>query len=414
MSGAGKPGLMLLEDALAQVLAQADALGALGVESLDLLQTDGRVLAADVIAPLDVPGFDNSQMDGYALRLADAQAAGEGGLRVSQRIPAGARAQPLQPGTAARVFTGAPLPEGADVVVPQEDTTSHGEAVVIAAPHALKPGQWIRRRAEDIAQGQVVLTAGTRLSAAHLGLAASMGYAQLLVARQPRVALFSTGDELVMPGSMAPTELPPGAIYNSNRYFLAALLKQAGCAVSDLGIVPDTREATLNALRQAAQTHDVVVTSGGVSVGEEDHVKPAVAALGSLALWQVNMKPGKPFALGSLRRQDASLAHFVGLPGNPVSSYVTYQLLVRPLLLKLQGASQLAPAAQTAAAVQAWPQADKRREFLRARINANAQIEFFPNQNSSVLSSMAWANCLVDKPAGERIEVGQSVSWIPI
>jgi molybdopterin molybdotransferase len=277
-------------------------------------------------------------------------------------------------------------------------------------------GQWIRRRGEDVTLGNTVLRAGDRLGPAELGLAASLGCADLWVHRRVKVALFSTGDELVMPGALPPEQMPPGAIYNSNRYFLKALLERLGCEVSDLGIVPDQRSATLAALENAAQTHDLILTSGGVSVGEEDHIKPAVQQLGALDLWQIGMKPGKPFAYGWVGNGVGGRCHFVGLPGNPVSSYVTFLLLVVPMLRRLQGmCSQLdwAAMAQTAFAHFDWPKGDKRREFLRVRRNASGGLDLFPNQSSGVLTSMVWADGLLDNPPGQSIAVGDVVRYLP-
>ena len=269
-------------------------------------------------------------------------------------------------------------------------------------------GQWIRRAGEDVTRGAVVLARGARLTPASLGLAASIGLDRLQVVRRPRVALFSTGDELVMPGDVAPEQMKPGSIYNSNRFFLRALLHRLGCDVSDLGIVPDRRDATLAALQSAAQQHDLILTSGGVSVGEEDHIKPAVQALGRLDLWQIAIKPGKPFAYG--RVQDA---HFIGLPGNPVSSFVTFLLLVRPFLLKLQGGLDVAPETIALPAHFAWPRADKRREFLRARRNAAGGLDLFENQSSGVLTSAVWGDGLVDNPPGQTIAHGDLVRFVP-
>jgi molybdopterin molybdotransferase len=392
-----------LDDALAELLAHALPLG--GTESVSTFDADGRVLAHDLISALQVPPQDNSSMDGYAVR--SSEIADEGvPLPVSQRIPAGAAAQPLTPGSVARIFTGATIPAGADAVVMQEDTEPAGDnAVRIMRVPA--PGQWIRRSGEDVTRGAVVLATGARLSAASLGLAASIGMARLTVARRPRVALFSTGDELVMPGDVPPEQMKPGSIYNSNRFFLTALLRRLGCEVSDFGIVPDRRDATVAALGKASQEHDLILTSGGVSVGEEDHIKPAVEQLGSLDLWQIAIKPGKPFAYGKV-----SDAHFMGLPGNPVSSFVTFLLLVRPFLLKLQGATQLTPTAMRLPAHFELPRADKRREFLRARRDAEGGLQLFPNQSSGVLTSAAWGDGLVDNPAGATIQRGQLVSFL--
>ena len=240
-------------------------------------------------------------------------------------------------------------------------------------------------------------------------MAASIGAAQLAVARRPRVALFSTGDELVMPGDVAPQDMPPGAIYNSNRFFLRALLQRMGCEVTDMGIVPDRLGATQDALRTASQDHDVILTSGGVSVGEEDHIKTAVQALGQLDLWQIAIKPGKPFAYGRV-----GPAHFLGLPGNPVASFVTFAVLVRPFLLRLQGVRDVTMPSIAARADFAWPKADKRREFLRVRRNAQGGLELFANQSSGVLTSMHWADGLVDHPAGATIAAGDTVRFIPL
>jgi molybdopterin molybdotransferase len=394
---------------MAELLAYAQPLA--GTQEVSTFDADGRVLVQDIVSPLQVPATDNSAMDGYALRSADVPASGAL-LPVSQRIAAGMAAAPLLPGTAARIFTGAPVPAGADVVVMQEDCEAvDGGGVRI---HMLpQPGQWVRRAGEDVRQGAVVLQAGTRLTPAALGLAASVGLARLPVARRPRVALFSTGDELVMPGDVAPQDMRPGAIYNSNRFVLRALLLRLGCEVTDFGIVPDKRETTIATLREATQAHDLVLTSGGVSVGEEDHIKPAVQALGSLDLWQIAVKPGKPFAYGRVAN-----SHFIGLPGNPVSSLVTFLLLVRPFVLRLQGvpAAALDFAAKSIAipAHFTWAKGDKRREFLRVRRNAAGGVELFTNQSSGVLTSTVWADGLVDNPPGNSIAHGDSVRFIPI
>ena len=394
--------LLSLDEALPQLLAFAKVLGE--TQEVSTFDADGRVLAQDVVSALQVPPQDNSAMDGYAVRCADL-AAGQA-LPVAQRIAAGSHGSPLAAATVARIFTGAPIPPGADAVVMQEQCTVQDDGRVrIDAP--VQPGQWIRRAGEDVTRGAVVLAKGTRLSPASLGLAASIGMDRLPVLRRPRVALFSTGDELVMPGQVAPQDMAPGAIYNSNRFFLKALLTRLGCEVSDLGIVPDDRAATVRALREAAHAHDLILTSGGVSVGEEDHLKPAVQSLGSLDLWQIAIKPGKPFAYGRVLD-----AHFIGLPGNPVSSYVTFLLLVRPFLLKLQGVSNSVPASRTCRADFSWPRADKRREFLRVRLNADGALELFANQSSGVLTSAVWGDGLVDNPPGKTIAPGDAVRFM--
>ncbi len=392
-----------LDLALAELLAFAAPLAP--AESISTFDADGRVLAQDLLSSLDVPAHDNSSMDGYALRCADWLGL-DTLLPVSQRIPAGSSGYALAPASAARIFTGAPIPPGADAVVMQEDCAAVDGGIRIAAQP--RPGQWIRRRGEDVAAGAVVLARGTRLLPASLGLAASIGFDRLQVAPRVRVALFSTGDELVMPGDVAPGDMKPGAIYNSNRFFLKALLQRLGCTVTDLGIVPDRLEATIDALRGASQQHDLILTSGGVSVGEEDHIKPAVQALGELTLWQIAIKPGKPFAYGKI-----AAAHFIGLPGNPVSSFVTFLLLVRPFILKLQGATAVAPVSIALPAHFDWLKADKRREFLRARLNAAGGLDLFDNQSSGVLTSAVWGDGLVDLPAGQVIARGDTVRFLP-
>ena len=409
MNPSPRPPLKTLDEALSQLLAQATPLAPAetATETVSTFDADGRVLAQALVSALQVPSFDNSAMDGYAMRAADVQAAGTV-LPISQRIAAGTLGTPLLPGTAARIFTGAPMPAGADVVVMQEECTAlEGDRVQINA--AVAAGQNIRQAGEDIALGSTIVAAGTRLSPAELGLAASIGCASLRVARRPRVALFSTGDELVMPGDVAPQDLPAGSIYNSNRFFLRAMLQRLGCEVVDHGIVPDSYDATVAALQSAAKNCDLVLTSGGVSVGEEDHIKPAVQALGSLDLWAIAIKPGKPFAYGKVGQ-----AHFIGLPGNPVSSFVTFALLVRPFVLRLQGAAQVAPQAIPMRADFDWPRADRRQEFLRVRINAAGGLDRFANQGSGVLTSAVWADGLVDNPAGQTISQGDWVQFVPL
>ncbi len=403
---AARPPLRSLDDALAELLTHAVPLA--GSDSLSTFDADGRVLAQDVVSALQVPPEDNSSMDGYAVHSAELSDEGVE-LRVSQRIPAGSSGSALEPGTVARIFTGAPVPAGADAVVMQEDCEPvagrEGFVRVLQIP---QPGQWIRRAGEDVRRGATVLPKGERLTPAALGLAASIGMDVLQVAKKPRVALFSTGDELVMPGEVAPAQMRPGAIYNSNRFFLRALLLRLGCEVTDMGIVPDRRDATLDALRSAAASHDLILTSGGVSVGEEDHIKPAVQQLGSLDLWQIAIKPGKPFAYGKV-----GAAHFIGLPGNPVSSFLTFLVLVRPFLLKLQGASELRVTPVPLVADFDWPRADKRREFLRVRRNATGGLELFANQSSGVLTSAVWGDGVIDNPAGQTIRRGDTVQFLP-
>jgi len=404
--------MLSVREALNHLLEAARPL--LDVETVPTLDANGRVLAEDQHATIDVPSSDNTQMDGYAVRALDCES-GSATLRVSQRIPAGRVGEPLEPGTAARIFTGALIPPGADAVVMQEQCEAVGDSVTVR--HAPRAGEWIRRAGEDVAAGSVILPAGTRLRSQELGLAASVGLATLPVHRRVRVAVFFTGDELAMPGE----PLQPGAIYNSNRFTLRGLLENFGCSFTDYGIVPDSLEATRATLRQAAQEHDLIITSGGVSVGEEDHIKPAVEAEGRLDMWQIAVKPGKPLAFGEVRRERGasvssatSAAHFIGLPGNPVSSFITFLLFVRPFLLRLQGVSgPVEPRGYVLRADFALPKADRRNEFLRVRINAAGGLDLFPNQGSGVLTSTVWGDGLVDNPPGQAIAPGDLVRFIP-
>lgn len=390
-----------------------------GSEVLPTLAAHRRVLSQPLYSTLDVPPMAISAMDGYAVRRADlaalasdSPASSSLSLPISQRIPAGAPAQPLAAGTVARIFTGATIPPGADAVVMQERVTLDGEgrAVFDVQPEA---GAWITLQGADIARGSEVLSAGRRLDPQALGLAASIGCATLTVRRRVKVAVLFTGDELTLPGE----PLKPGGIYNSNRYTLRALLENLGCEVSDFGIVPDRFEATRDTLAAAAREHDLVLTSGGVSVGEEDHVKPAVGALGRLDLWQIALKPGKPLAFGQIDRdgQGVSLrpAYFIGLPGNPVSTFVTFLLMVRPFLLRLQGLTDVAPRVYPMRADFSQVKADKRNEFLRARINDQGGLDLFPNQSSAVLTSTVWGDGLIDNPPGHAIVAGEMVRFMP-
>ena len=404
--------LLSVQQALDFLLAAARPI--LESESVPTLGANRRVLAVAQSSGLSVPPMDNTQMDGYAVRTSDFKT-GVTRLRIGQRIAAGHIGQPLEPGTAARIFTGAMIPEGADAVVMQEmceaQKTDSGEFVTIR--HLPQPGEWIRRIGEDIREGSIILKPGTRLYGPHLGLAASVGIAALPVVRRPRIAIFFTGDELAMPGE----PLKPGAIYNSNRYTLRGLLENLGCEVTDYGIVPDTLAATRDTLRQAARQHDLIITSGGVSVGEEDHIRPAVEAEGHLNMWQIAVKPGKPLAFGEIRRaghNDArNTAFFLGLPGNPVSSLVTFLIFVRPFILRLQGVENVAPKAYPMRADFVWGKPDKRNEFLRVRINEQGGLDLFPNQGSAVLTSAVWGDGLVDNPPGQAIARAATVRFIP-
>jgi molybdopterin molybdotransferase len=389
-------GLLSVDEALAQMLAGARPLT--DIEEVPTLEATGRVLARAQRSTLNVPPMDNSAMDGYAVRVSESGKP----LKIAQKIMAGSVGEPLQPGTAARIFTGAPIPPGADAVVMQEHCTVAGDEVVI--DKRPKPGEWIRRVASDIRAGAEILAAGKRLLPQDTGLAASVGIGRLPVFRRVRLGLFFTGDELVMPGE----PLAPGRIYNSNRFTLRGLGEIHGCEIRDYGIVPDSLEATRAVLRRAAGECDVLVTSGGVSVGEADYVKPAVEAEGRLLMWRIAMKPGRPLAFGSLGN-----CSFIGLPGNPVSSFVTFLVFVRPFLRKTQGMSDLAPRSIAARADFDWPEPDSRQEFLRVKWNAQGGLDLYPTQDSAVLTSTAWADGLVDNPAGQAIRKGDGVRFMP-
>ncbi|WP_121308713.1 gephyrin-like molybdotransferase Glp [Paraburkholderia sp. BL17N1] len=408
--------MLATAEALATLLSAASPIA--GTESIPTLEALNRVLAADVTSPLDVPPMNTSSMDGYAIRTADLTAQGNSRLPVSQRIPAGHAPEPLKPGTAARIFTGATVPPGADAIVMQEQTEAAGADVTIL--HSPQPGEWITAQGADIRSGSVILPAGMRLTPQALGLAASVGCAELTVRRRVKVAVFFTGDELTMPGE----PLKPGAIYNSNRFTLRGLLEKLGCEVTDYGIVADKLDATRATLREAAEAHDLILTCGGVSVGEEDHVKPAVEAEGRLAMWQIAMKPGKPLAFGAVRRaaqrgeaaSESSVSaetFFIGLPGNPVSSFATFLLFVRPFILSLAGVQTVAPRALSLRADFTQGKADRRNEFLRARINPAGGLDLFPNQSSAVLTSTVWGDGLIDNPPNHAISAGETVRFIP-
>ncbi|MES2149101.1 MAG: gephyrin-like molybdotransferase Glp [Pseudomonadota bacterium] len=405
---AKKP-LLSVREALDTLVAGARPLRF--VEMVPTLEANGRVLAEAQVSTINVPSADNTQMDGYAVRAEDC-ASGSASLTVTQRIPAGHVGQFLAPGNAARIFTGAMIPEGANAVVMQEQCEAL-DGSVVTVRHAPKPGEWIRRTGEDIVAGGVIMAAGTRLRSQELGLAASVGLAQLPVVRRLKVAVFFTGDELTMPGEAPGGVLAPGAIYNSNRFTLRALLENLGCQIADFGIVPDTLDATRATLRAAARENDLIITSGGVSVGEEDHVRPAVEAEGRLGMWQIAVKPGKPLAFGEVNR-DGGAAFFLGLPGNPVSSFITFLLFVRPFILRLQGvAGEQKPRSYAMRADFDWPKPDRRNEFLRVRINDAGGLELFPNQGSGVLTSTVWGDGLVDNPPGHSIVSGDTLRFIP-
>ena len=406
-----KPPMLTAQQALDQLLSHAKPVSE--TETLAMQVALGRVLAQGVNSLVDVPPLDNTSMDGYAVRTADTNTPGQT-LTIAQRIPAGSMGTQLEPGTAARIFTGAPVPPGADAVVMQEDcSTPEGVSDQVQVNIAPLSGQWIRRRGEDLTAGKTALTAGTFLRPQELGVAASAGLTHLTVKRKVRVAAFFTGDELSLPGE----PLKPGGIYNSNRDTLLACIKSLGCDATDFGIVPDSLEATKETLRKASKDHDLIITSGGVSVGEEDHIKPAVTAEGRLDLWQIAMKPGKPLAFGAVRKSDNSKANaetwFIGLPGNPVSSFVTFLLFVRPFILKLQGRDAGLPQSYPMRADFDWLKADRRNEFLRVKINAQGGLDLFPNQSSGILTSASWGDGLVDCPPGQALKAGDMVKYIP-
>jgi molybdopterin molybdotransferase len=403
-TGSGSSELKSLEEALALILDRAVPVA--GTEEVYLAAALGRVLAETVTSRVTMPPWDNSAMDGYAVNSADLTGPGVR-LPVSQRIPAGVSGAPLASGTAARIFTGAPVPENADTVVMQEVCESEEGAVVIMK--APSPGANIRRAGEDTREGDQVLAAGVRLQPQHLGLLASVGVDKVRIYRRVKVAVFSSGNELVMPG----TPLAPGQIYNSNEYTLEALLSNIGCEVINLGIVEDTLEATCEALREAAGQADLVMASGGVSVGEEDHIKPAVEKLGTLGLWKIAIRPGKPLAFGHIGKTP-----FIGTPGNPVSLFVTHCLFARPFILKCQGVSgDLSPAAVMARVGFDWPRPDKRREFARARLELDEQgepwVSVHHSRSSGVLSSLAWANGLAVLPESTPLTKGDLVRFLP-
>ncbi len=394
--------LVTVEQALGFLLARARVVTE--TEEVELALARGRVLARSQVARIDVPRYANSSMDGYAVRSADVASPGAHRLPVAQRIAAGQTPVALGPGEAARIFTGAPLPDGADAVVIQENCVRDGDTVRLDGP--IEPGANVRPRANDIEAGAEVLAEGARLRPQELGLAASVGLAALPVHRRLRVAIFSSGDELVAPGQ----PLGPGAIFNSNRYTLLGLLDALGCESIDVGLVADTPRATRDALREAAGRADLVVGSGGMSVGEEDHVRAALEHTGRLEMWKVAVKPGKPLAYGRIADAD-----FIGLPGNPVSTLVGFCLFVRPFILKRQGVREVLPRPLRVRAAFSRPRPGERREFVRARLRCEDgtghRAEIFPKQGSDVLTSAVWADGLVDIPEGAVIRPGDPVAY---
>lgn len=387
--------MISVADAVVRLQSQSSCL--CGQEMVALTAATGRVLATDLISPIDVPPSDNSAVDGYALRSCHAGQT----LPVSDRISAGMVPSPLANDSAARIFTGAAVPPGADAVAMQEDCTVDADSVSLPS---VKAGANIRRRGQDVQAGAVVLTAGTVLTPWHLGLIASLGLAEVSVRQRLRVALLTTGSELQRPG-----ETPlPGKIFNSNSVLLGSLLQQIGCEVSDCGIVADSAEATRTALRHAAESAQLIISTGGVSVGEEDHVRDAVAELGHIDLWKVAIKPGKPFAFGQVQNN-----LFLGLPGNPAAVLVTFLVLVKPLLDRCRGVIAAAPVWYSLPAAFEVGKAGKREEYLRVRINADGALEAHPNQSSGMLSSACWSEGLARLPAGRTVATGELVDFLP-
>ena len=396
--------LLAYDDALSQLTESVAAVTA--IEDVPLLAARGRVLARDIESTIDVPGCAMSSMDGYAIRTADLAGQGETRLPLTQRIAAGDAESVLAPGNAARIFTGAPIPDGADAVIMQEQVEADAESIRFEQqPPA---GQNIRPRGNDIQAGTTILTRGQRLRPQDIGLAASVGLSTLPVHAPLRVGIFFTGDELIEPGQA----LASGKIYDSNRYTLHGLLEAMGCDIVDLGLVGDTLEATRQAMLEAAGKADLVVTTGGVSVGEEDHVRIAIEQLGELRLWRLGIKPGKPLAYGRIEG-----TAFMGLPGNPVSVFATFCLFVCPVIRILQGREWHKPTPLPVRADFDWPRPDSRREFLRARTvshdDGETRVEIYPNQDSGVLTSTAWADGFVEVAENATVQRGDTVNYLP-
>jgi molybdopterin molybdotransferase len=403
MSSAAPRGMTPIDEALMQLLHSTRLL--VDAEAVPLLEANGRFLAEDIVAALDVPGYDNSAMDGFAVNAAEL-GAGRSTFVISQRIAAGATGSKLEIGTAARIFTGAPLPEGADAVVMQENCRVEDSRLTVL--EKVVAGDNVRARGDDIAAGKLLLTGGRRLGPADIGLLAAIGLSTISVRRPLRVALMTTGDELIKPG----TALQPGQIYNSNFYALSALLQNLGVTVIDCGCIEDSLAATKQALLHAVQMSDCIVSSGGVSVGEEDHVKSAVEALGKLSLWKLAIKPGKPFAYGQVQGKA-----FFGLPGNPVSAFVTFLLVVRPCLLKSMGASKLHAQEYLLPAGFALPESGIRQEYLRVSVSdtdsAQPVLLPFSNQSSGVMTSVSQTDGLTIVPPYTAVAVGDMLRYLP-
>lgn len=398
--------LMPLAEALQYILAAVKPLES--AVDVPLTEALGRVLAQSVNAAIDVPAYDNSAMDGYALNSRDIKTPGTR-LSLSQTIAAGHPGQVLAPGTVARIFTGAPVPEGADAVVMQENTIAehgdgNGSILINELPHA---GQNIRLKGHDVTAGTVVLQAGHRLQPQDLGLLASLGISSVTVHPSLTIAIVNTGDEVVAPG----TPLRAGQLYDSNSYTLAGLLGKLGMNVTKLGIVEDSLASTEAALKKAAAQADCIISTGGVSVGDEDHVRKAVENTGELSLWKLAIKPGKPFSFGHVGN-----APFFGLPGNPVAVFVTFAMLVRPFLLRMQGAADVRAPSFPVKAGFTINENGTRQEFLRVRLvnKDNERVaEAFADQGSSILTSLSWADGLVVIPVKTTVQAGDLVEYLP-
>ncbi|CAI8328083.1 molybdopterin molybdotransferase MoeA [Porticoccaceae bacterium] len=395
--------MLTVSEAIQKLIAQAQPLAndrrRAGLQSVPVTEALGRVIAVDIASTIDVPPAANSAMDGYAFCAADA-AANNFKLPVSQRIPAGSVAMPLVPGTAARIFTGGEIPLGADTVAMQENCEEADESVSVDTKVA--SGTNVRPQGQDIQAGEVILKLGTRLRAQELGLLSSVGLAKVDVFKPLKVAIFSTGDELVEPG----VPLQSGQIYNSNRATLIGLIESLGMTAVDLGVVPDRREATEHVLKKAAMRGDVIISAGGVSVGDEDYVKTAVEKVGAMAFWKVAIKPGKPLAFGHVAGTP-----FIGLPGNPASVFVTFMILARPFLLACHCSPVNAPKPLKAVA-QFAKAGEKREVYLRGRLTEQG-VEISTNQSSGVLSSACWGDVFVVQQSGESIAEGDLVDVLP-
>jgi len=378
-------------------------------ESVSLDNSLSRILASDIHSTINVPGFDNSAMDGYAIALNDNQLLQKNlSFDIVDRIPAGSTGNELNKGCAARIFTGAPIPKGANTVIMQEECEVSEDGTQITITRAIKLNENIRPTGNDILENDVILSSGKQIQPQDISLASSVGVAELTVYKKIKVGVFFTGDELVEPG----IPLSSGQIYNSNRYALVALLEQVGCEVINLGNIEDKFSATCDALESLESQCDLIMTTGGVSVGEEDHVKPAVESLGELNLWKIRMKPGKPLAYGKVKQTP-----FIGLPGNPVSSFVTFCIFSLPFIKKMQGNNNYQSKIIKVKANFECKRAKPRREYARARIDHSESTpvaNLYPKQGSDVMSSIVWADGLVEIPENKTVELGELLNYYPL